>query len=474
MRRLGAGFLVAVLALAGCKWMDPKPNDKSPGGIASRPKEKDAPAKTPSWLDDVAKMPGATTGVPKAGTWTNPADPNFNAKTEAQDALGGRVLDPNGKPARNVFLRIEALGAGGGAPIGITTDHSGYFFTRGLKPGKSYELTAEAQQDGKQLTGVVQTKVPNPILTIVLRDDLPPVGGGLPAPKGPDTSFPPAPKPSDKVADNIPPMGLAPIPKPKPTDGAWTPEPGGSGGKTGVPPATIGGPPGGGVGSPKVPAPAGGIPPPDDLSIPPTGLFPKPDMKPPKPENVADGPKEPFKPPPTSIPGPGSGGPPVPPLPKLPPSFDPPGGGRSANVGAGKFTLIDALGRPWESDSVRPGTLVLIEFMTTTCAPCKQALPFLKELQARYGASGLQLAGVVCDELPQKDRLTAAAKYSRNNNLNYALYVEPGAVGSVRNAFDVEGYPHVVLLNSAGKVLWTGHPGKRAELESAIKQHIGK
>jgi thiol-disulfide isomerase/thioredoxin len=117
---------------------------------------------------------------------------------------------------------------------------------------------------------------------------------------------------------------------------------------------------------------------------------------------------------------------------------------------------------------------VLIEFMTTTCVPCKQALPFLKDLQARYGASGLQLAGVVCDELPQRDRLAAATKYGRDNNLNYALYVEPGAAGSVRDTFNVEGYPHVVLLNSAGKVLWTGHPGKRAELESAIKQHLGK
>jgi hypothetical protein len=80
----------------------------------------------------------------------------------------------------------------------------------------------------------------------------------------------------------------------------------------------------------------------------------------------------------------------------------------------------------------------------------------------------------VCDELPQKERAAAAAKYGRDHNLNYALYVEPGEAGSVRDRFDVEAYPTAVLMDSSGRVLWKGHPGKRAELESAIKQHLRK
>src|SRR5262245_54669744 len=307
MRLAGAGLIAAVLALAGCRSTDSQPGDRTPGGIASRLKgkgkdkdkdkdansTKDAPAKTPNWLDDVAKMPGATTGVPKAGAWTNPGDPNFNAKNEAQDSLGGRVLDPNGKPARNVFVRIDPVGSApdGTAAIGIYTDQNGYFFTRGLKPGKAYELTAEATQDGKSLTGAVQTKVPNPILTIVLRDDRPPVGGPQP-PRGEDTGFPPAPKPTD----NIPPMGgLVPVTPPRPADGAWTPGTGGSGGTSGVPPASIGSAPGGSAPSTGS-APGGGIPPPE---VPLPSLTPKPS----KPENVAEG-KEPFKPPVVNVPNP--------------------------------------------------------------------------------------------------------------------------------------------------------------------------
>src|SRR5688500_16202753 len=214
MRAAGAILIAAVLALAGCKSAD-KGDDKLPAGVAGMKgktaKDKDAKGGPTglSWLDD-GKMPGAGTSVPKSGS----GDSNSTAKAEAQDALGGRVLDPAGRPARNVIVRIDPAGAPHNNPsaVGIYTNNEGYFFTRGFKAGQAYELTAEAtQQDGKLLTGVVQTKVPNPILLIVLRDDLPAPAGGLPAPKGPEGgTFPPEPRPSDKVGDVTPPRPAAP------------------------------------------------------------------------------------------------------------------------------------------------------------------------------------------------------------------------------------------------------------------------
>ena len=110
----------------------------------------------------------------------------------------------------------------------MTSDSWPYFFSTGFKPGNSYELTASATpQDGKPLSGSVQTKVPNALLTIHLRDDLPPPAG----------TFPPAPKPADKVNDYIPPMGYAPINQPKPPGDAWSPR----GPTDAVPPTSIGG-----------------------------------------------------------------------------------------------------------------------------------------------------------------------------------------------------------------------------------------
>ena len=99
----------------------------------------------------------------------------------------------------------------------------------------------------------------------------------------------------------------------------------------------------------------------------------------------------------------------------------------------------------------------------------------MRDLQGRYGANGLQVCAVLCDDVPVKPRAAAAAKYGRDNNLNYAVFVEPGEAGSVYSArFGVDRVPYAVLLDSAGHVLWRGHPFEREKLESAIKQRLGK
>jgi thiol-disulfide isomerase/thioredoxin len=449
MRVAGVAIFAALLALAGCKNAD---KDKSggarpPAGVAGRTKKDgkgkdDAVAKGPSWLEGVDRLPGTGTAIPRGRNGGDPADPNFDAKAAAQDALGGRILDPDGKPARNIFVRIDRVGAAGApAGLGIYTKDDGYFFATGFKAGQAYELTARATTtDGRQLVGTVQTKVPNPILTIVLRDD------SAPKLREPDASFPPEPKPSDKVGDAAP----------RPADGGWGP----GAPATGKPPATIGG------GSPAAPATGGALPEPDDLAP----------GKPLKPENVAEGQRDPLRPIPANIPG----GPTVPTLPPLPPRITPPPGGRSSmgtptGNPAGRLTLLDTLERPWELDAVRPGSLVLVEFISSACVPCKRSIPILRDLQGRYGSGGLRVAAVLCDDLPTRQRAAAAAKYARDNGLNYQVFVEPGDAGSVYSArFGVDRVPYAVLLDASGRVLWRGHPFERDKLEAAIKLGLGK
>ncbi|MBX9626639.1 MAG: carboxypeptidase-like regulatory domain-containing protein, partial [Gemmataceae bacterium] len=192
MRPGGAGLLLAILLAAGCKGTDPKPAPaRDPAGTpTSRPKGKNT-----DWLDAMNKLPGAGTGVPRAGSWADPRDPGFDATKEGRGLLAGRVLDPNGQGAKNVFIRIDPVGEGatGGAPLGILTDSAGYFAAKDLVPGKAYTLTAEAKTaEGRALSGVVQTRPPQPNVAIALRDDLPPVPGpARPGPTAPGSGLPP-------------------------------------------------------------------------------------------------------------------------------------------------------------------------------------------------------------------------------------------------------------------------------------------
>jgi thiol-disulfide isomerase/thioredoxin len=441
MGRGGAGLIAAVLVLAGCKSTDPKPTDKDPAGTTAS-RTKGADGKGPAWLDPVDKVPGSDFGDSK----------NFGTQ---DGVVGGRVLDSANHPVGNVYIQVEAVNPppGSRAAVGIYSDQSGVFSTQGLKSGKAYNLTAEATLNGKQYTASVQTLVPNPNIALVLRDDLglPPVG----ILKGPAAgTFPPHPTLNDPGSDRIPPMGFNP-PAPRPTDGAWAP---GAEATRSVP-TTI---------APSTPKPtqipSGAIPPPDDLTLP---------AKPPlRPENVADGPKSPWAPPPAIIPGPAL--PPSFPNPVPPPAPPDPIKMGMSGTGAG-FILLDTLERNWEFPANKSGSVVLVEFMTTTCEWSKGVIPVIADLQSRYGNAGLQVIAVACDELPQKQRIATSAKYAQDNNLNYPIYVEPGTeAGAVRNRYNVKGYPTVVLLDATGAVLWQGHPNKRADLETAIKRALGK
>jgi thiol-disulfide isomerase/thioredoxin len=466
MRWGGAGLIAAVLALAGCKsTSDPKSKDREPPGLAAarnKVKEPKDP-KSPTWLDAVAKGPVADTGVPKAGAWNHdPKSPNFDPKAAAQDVIGGKVVDAYGRPAKNVFIRVEAVNdPPGTAALGILSNDAGYFLSNGLKPGQTYNLRAEATQEGKQLVGSVQTRVPNPILLITLREDL----GGLPPtndpkrPGGANDNFPPSPSPTG--GDHIPPMGLGPVGTPNPRtprqDDAFSPEVGST---RSLPPSI-----GGGVSPTTRPNPTvgpGGLPPPDDLSQPPG--------TPHRPENIADGPtKNPFTAPPASVPGPNVPSFPVPPV-------NPRGPMESRAPAPPNLRLMDSLERYWDFATDRAGSVVLLEFVTTNCPHCKPAVPVLKDAQSRYGAAGFQVVAVLCDELPRKERATAAGKYARDNNTNYAVFVEPGATpGDVRDRFDVASYPTAVLLDATGNVLWKGHPARdKVQLDAAIKKALGK
>jgi thiol-disulfide isomerase/thioredoxin len=359
------------------------------------------------------------------------------------------VVDPDGRGVPYLSIQIDLADPvhNGGAPVTAETDRNGYFLIRGLRPNQAYTLSAQAKQGGRVIAGQTVARPPSPTVRIQLREDvaLPAAGRGADLP--PDavgkSPAPPAagipggvPSLFDAPATGKPTPSPAPVPRSRdngalpypaenaPSDGAYSP----------VPPAT--------GKSPAAPAP-------------------KPPAAP-RSELVAPGPY-PDKPPPASIPGPGTTPDGLIPPPALPPRTSAP------RPSPGPFSLTDPLGRPRAFPSGRAGVLVLLDFMTTTCAPCRKAVPALTALQAKYGSAGLEVVGVACDDASESARRSLAAKYADGHRLNYLVYAEPGsAPGRVMKHFGVTGFPTLVLIDGTGSILWEGHPADLDDLERVV------
>ena len=167
-------------------------------------------------------------------------------------------------------------------------------------------------------------------------------------------------------------------------------------------------------------------------------------------ENIAGTPTMPptaaIRPPPIGTPAP----------PPRAPETEPPSA-RGPDPKAPNFVVSDVTGNDWEF-RYAAGRLILVEFWSTTCAPCARAVPSIKRLQADYGQSGLEIVAVACEaDAPFNARARAVDELARRKELNYRAYLErDGKVGEVQRLFNVQWVPTLVLLDRQGTVLWRG------------------
>lgn len=115
------------------------------------------------------------------------------------------------------------------------------------------------------------------------------------------------------------------------------------------------------------------------------------------------------------------------------------------------------------------GKLVYVDFWASWCGPCRQSFPWMNEMQARYGAQGLQVIGVNLDAKSEDAR-----KFLAEIPARFPIAFDPA--GATPRAYGIKGMPSSVVVGPDGKVLYL-HAGfrhaDRAELESVIKNALG-
>ncbi|MCO1332774.1 TlpA family protein disulfide reductase [Microbulbifer sp. OS29] len=110
------------------------------------------------------------------------------------------------------------------------------------------------------------------------------------------------------------------------------------------------------------------------------------------------------------------------------------------------------------------GDVIMLNFWASWCGPCRQEMPLLDQLHARYSAAGFQVWGVNVDAL-RKDADTLLAKIP----VDFPILFD--SKGEVSKLYGVAAMPSTVFIDRDGNVRYI-HKGYRDGDEAAYKKMI--
>jgi thiol-disulfide isomerase/thioredoxin len=135
--------------------------------------------------------------------------------------------------------------------------------------------------------------------------------------------------------------------------------------------------------------------------------------------------------------------------------------GIEVGVAAPDAALETLDGRPITLKSLMTGKPVVLEFWATWCGVCKELEPTMEAAQAKFG-DRVAFVGVAVSANQSAERVR---RYTALHLKGFThLYDRRGdAVGN----YDVPATSYVVIVDGAGKVIYTGLGGKQA-IEAAL------
>lgn len=119
------------------------------------------------------------------------------------------------------------------------------------------------------------------------------------------------------------------------------------------------------------------------------------------------------------------------------------------------------------------GRAVLIDFWTFGCYNCRNTLPSVKSWDTRYRDKGLTIIGVHTPELENERNIENLRREVAALQIRYPVLTDNDY--ATWNAYKVEGWPTMFLLDKSGHVRWM-HVGEGAydEAEQMIQKLLAE
>lgn len=131
---------------------------------------------------------------------------------------------------------------------------------------------------------------------------------------------------------------------------------------------------------------------------------------------------------------------------------------------AAKVETLD--GRPADLAAYVGKAPVVMEFWASWCGNCKQLEPHLRAMHAKYGKQ-VQFIGIAVSINQSPARAKA---YVERHKLPGTWFYD--RTGAASGAYEAPATSYVVVIDRAGKVIYTGVGGTQ-QLEAAIRKAIG-
>lgn len=112
------------------------------------------------------------------------------------------------------------------------------------------------------------------------------------------------------------------------------------------------------------------------------------------------------------------------------------------------FEAVTLSGDPVSLASMR-GEAVLLNVWATWCAPCRQEIPYLAELQAAEAGNGLRVVGVSVDAAGDRAKV---AEIAPQLGITYDVWLDPNE--RIRGVMRYGGVPASMLIDRDGIVRW--------------------